>query len=174
MSYSERQFLCLKPSKRCCNVVAMFKVQRIYILNPIQYINKGICFSRPSPLPPALTLAQIFIYQPRPWPPISGYRPWPLLCLSALTPNLYSRPWSPNFCLPALVSPEPGFAYTKIVPPICIYWPGLRFLLPCSEFEFIFLSIVVAVAVVILAIAVISQDQIIPSMPILVNQGKQT
>ena len=28
---------------------------------------------------------------------------------------------APN--LPNLVSSEPGLAYTKLVPPICIYWP---------------------------------------------------
>ena len=54
----------------------------------------------------------------------------PNLYLTALAPNLYlPTPASnlyltalaPNFYLPALVSPEPGLAYTNPVPPICIY-----------------------------------------------------
>ena len=52
--------------------------------------------------------------------------------------------------------------------------PGIRFLLPCSEFAFTFLFVVVAMAVVILAIVVISSnffglDNTNISMPILAN-----
>ena len=76
--------------------------------------------------------------------------------------------WHPAFCLAPSpgpqfvftgpVSPEPGLAYTNIVPPpqFVFTGPALRFLLPRSEFTFTFLSIVVAAPVVILAIVVIS------------------
>ena len=52
-----------------------------------------------------------------------GPRPsaWPLTF--ALAPNLYLPALAPNFYLPALVSPEPGLAYTKLVRPICVFWP---------------------------------------------------
>ena len=47
----------------------------------------------------------------------------PNLCLPALAPNFYLPALAPNFYLPALASPEPGLAYTNLVPPICICWP---------------------------------------------------
>ena len=47
----------------------------------------------------------------------------PNLYLPALAPNLYLAALAPNFYLPPLVSPEPGLAYTNLVPPMCIYWP---------------------------------------------------
>ena len=90
-----------------------------------------ICIYRPWP--------QICIYWP--WPPIWIYRPWPQICIY--------RPWpvrSLGFHMPTL---SPQFVFTD---------PGLRFLLPCSEFAFTFLFVVVAVAVVILAVVVISLD----------------
>ena len=74
----------------------------------------------------------------------------------AQVPNLYLPALAPNFYLPALVSPKPGLADTNLVPQSVFTGPGLRFLLPCSEFAFTFLSIVVAVAAVLLAIVVIS------------------
>ena len=43
--------------------------------------------------------------------------------LLALSSNLYLLTLAPNLYLPALVSQEPGFAYTNIAPRICIYWP---------------------------------------------------
>ena len=47
----------------------------------------------------------------------------PNLYLPVLVPNLYLPTLARNFYLPTLVSPEPGPAYTNLVPPICIYWP---------------------------------------------------
>ena len=95
----------------------------------------------------------------------------PNLCIPALAPNLYltvlaANLYLPalarNFYLPALVSPKPGLADTNLAPQSVFTGPGLRFLLPCSEFAFTLLSIVVAVPAVLLAIAVISYDYIIP------------
>ena len=110
------------------------------------------------------------MYFPPPPGPLLSLRPRPPalapnLCLQALVPNLYLTTLAPNlylpalapnFYLPALVSPKPGLADTNLVPQSVFTGPGLRFLLPCSEFAFTFLSIVVAVAAVLLAIVVIS------------------
>ena len=61
----------------------------------------------------------------------------PNLCLTAQTPNLYLPALAPSLYLPALAynfitSPGPEFAYTNLVSSICIciYGPGLRFVLP--------------------------------------------
>ena len=45
------------------------------------------------------------------------------LYLPTLAPNLYLPTLAPNFYLRALVNPEPGLAYTNLIPQICIYWP---------------------------------------------------
>ena len=72
---------------------------------------------------------------------------------TALAPNLYLPALAPNFYLLALVSLEPGLAYTKLDPRQFVFTgPGLRFLLPYSEFAFTFLSIVVPVAEVVIAL----------------------
>ena len=77
----------------------------------------------------------------------------PNLYLPTLAPNLYLQALAPNFYLLALVSLEPGLAYTNLDPRQFVFTdPGLRFLLPYSEFAFTFLSIVVAVAEVIIAL----------------------
>ena len=85
---------------------------------------------------------RVFVFsglRPSVWPPILGpfpsnfYLPslvpnlyLPALALNlylpALAPNLYLSALAPNFYLPVLAYPEPGFAYTNLVPPICIYW----------------------------------------------------
>ena len=127
----------------------------------------GICFSRP------LALAPICIYRPwppicvyRPWPPICIYRPWPLICVYRPWPPIcIYRPWHPIcvyrpwlqifICRPWSVR-SLGLQILTLSPQSVFTGPGLRFLLPCSEFAFTFLSIVVAVAAVLLAIVVIS------------------
>ena len=61
----------------------------------------------------------------------------PNLYLLALAPNLCLSPLAPNLHLPTLAynfitSPGSEFAYTNLVSSICIciYGPGLRFVLP--------------------------------------------
>ena len=80
--------------------------------------------------------------------PLCVYRPWPPICIPGSGPLIFIYlPWSVRSLGLHIPTLSPQFVFTG---------PGLRFLLSCSEFEFIFLSIVVAVAVVILAIVVIS------------------
>ena len=124
-----------------------------------------------------LVSKRVFVFpSPRPfaWSPAPAHNLYlpalaPNLCLPALAlnlyltplattlaPNLYLPALAPNFYLPVLVSPKPGLTDSNIAPPpqSVFTGPGLRFLLPCSEFAFAFLSIVISVAAVLLAIVV--------------------
>ena len=125
-----------------------------YIQNMVEKpAPEGICISRP----PALCLAPgpgpgpqprppICIY--RPWPPICVYRPWPQICIYRAWLQIFIfRPWSVRSL---------GLQIPTLSPQSVFTGPGLRFLLPSSEFAFTFLSIVVAVTAVLLAIIVIS------------------
>ena len=111
-----------------------------------------------------LVSKRVFVFpSPRPfaWSPAPAHNLYlpalaPNLCLPALAlnlyltplattlaPNLYLPALAPNFYLPVLVSPKPGLTDSNIAPPpqSVFTGPGLRFLLPCSEFAFTFLSI---------------------------------
>ena len=72
----------------------------------------------------------------------------PQLCLPALAANLCLPALVPNSYLPALAynfitSPGPEFAHTNLVSSICIciYGPGLRFVLPVRSLVCIYLII---------------------------------
>ena len=80
---------------------------------------------------------RVFVFSgPRPsvWPPTLGPFPSnfyllalvPNLYLPALAPNLYLPALAPNICLPVLAYPEPGLAYTNLVPPY-LYLLGLAY-----------------------------------------------
>ena len=74
----------------------------------------------PRPLPP------ICVY--RPCPPICIYRPWPQICIYRLWPQIFIyQPWSVRSLGLHIPTLPPQFLFTG---------PGLRFLLPCSEFAF--------------------------------------
>ena len=92
-----------------------------------------------------------------PWPPICVYRPWPPICIYRPWPPIcVYRPWLQIFIYRPWSVWSLGLQIPTLSPQSVFTGPGLRFLLPCSEFAFTFLSIVVAVAVVILAIVVTS------------------
>ena len=143
----------------------MFKVSNKETkTTPLMPLKRVFVFPGPSPLlgpwPP------ICIYHP--WPPIGLYWPWPLICIYRSWASIYIyRPWSP-ICIyrpwPQIFIYRPcpvrnlGLHKPILSPQFVLTGPGLRSVLPCSEFAFTFLFVVAAVVVVILAIVVISLD----------------
>ena len=104
-----------------------------HVQNGKGLLNTGICISWPpvlclapgpglGPLPPRPPVLAPNLYLPAVTPNLCLPVLPPNLYLPTLAPNFYLPALAPNFYLPALVIPEPGLAYTNLVPLICIYW----------------------------------------------------
>ena len=141
-----QSILCNNPSYKTHFYVG-FKIKPLLITQHINSTAPGLCFSRS----PALCLAPVpgpgpqfvftdpgsqFVFTgPGPVFVFTGLGhqfvftgPDPNLCLLALAPNLYLPALAYNF----ITTTWPEFPYTDLVYPICIciYGPGLRFVLP--------------------------------------------
>ena len=144
------------------------------------YNDKQVCWGvfvfpspRPFAWPPALA-PQFVSTGPGPQFVFTG--PGPKFVFTGPGPQFVFTGPGPNFYLPALFSSKPGLADTNLVPPICIYWP----------WPTIFIT-VLWICIYLLIYSSSSGSSIISnssnflglhntniSMPILVNQGKQT
>ena len=141
---------------------------------------------RPCPWPPAPVLGpgpqfvftgsgpQFVFTLPGPKFVFNG--PGPKLVFNNPGINLYLPALAPNFYLPALVSPKPGLADNNLVLPICIYWPW-----PTTFITVLWIYIYLLIYGSSSGSSIISNSSNFLglhstniSMPILVNQGKQT